>query len=132
MLLSRRLTYRRALMVVAAAALVTGCAGLEQPTVEQVASTFTGGDPATRCTLLAPATVSALEFAESAACTDAIGPLAPPGGPVLSAEVWGDAAQVHLTGDTMFLTRTSAGWKVAAAGCVPRGDAPYECRVEGP
>ncbi len=33
----------------------------------------------------------------------------------------GDNAQVRLTSDTLFLTRTDAGWKVAAAGCVPAG-----------
>jgi hypothetical protein len=44
--------------------------------------------------------------------------------------VWGDNAQVRLTGDTLFLTRTDAGWKVAAAGCVPQGEAPYLCRLE--
>jgi hypothetical protein len=35
-----------------------------------------------------------------------------------------------LTGDTLFLTRTAAGWKVAAAGCTPQGEAPYLCRLE--
>jgi hypothetical protein len=116
----------------AGAALLTGCAGLEQPEVDQVAAAFAAGVPAARCELLAPATLAALEGDESAACAQTIGQLVPPGGEVLQTEVWGTEAQVRLAADTMFLTRTDAGWRVAAAGCTPNGDAPYECRVEGP
>ena len=83
-----------------------------------------------RCALLAPATVAALEHDESAPCADALGQLDLPGGQVVSSAVWGDNAQVRLTGDTLFLTRTAAGWKVAAAGCTPQGEAPYLCRLE--
>ncbi len=61
-----------------------------------------------------------------------MGRLAPPGGQVQQTEVWGDEAQVRMTGDTLFLTRTGAGWKVIAAGCTSGGDLPYQCRVEGP
>jgi hypothetical protein len=118
--------------VVAAAALLTGCAGLQQPEVEQVATAFATGAPSAQCTLLAPATLSALEVQEAAACGQSVGELAPSGGRVVHTEVWGDQAQVQLTDDTMFLTRTSTGWRVAAAGCRPNGDAPYQCRLEGP
>jgi hypothetical protein len=55
-----------------------------------------------------------------------------PGGAVRSAEVWGGAAQVVLTGDTLFLTETDDGWRVSAAGCRSRGEAPYACLLEGP
>jgi hypothetical protein len=113
-----------------AAMAVGGCANLQQPEVEQVAATFTRSDPADRCALLAPATVAALEHDESAPCADALEALDLPGGQVMSSAVWGDAAQVRLTGDTLFLTRTDMGWKVAAAGCVPQGEAPYLCRLE--
>ena len=50
----------------------------------------------------------------------------------LDATEWGGTAQVHTTTDTLFLTRTSQGWRIAAAGCQSRGDAPYACKVEGP
>jgi hypothetical protein len=113
-----------------AAMAVGGCAGLEQPEVEQVAATFTQSGPVDRCALLAPATVAALEHDESAPCADALESLDLPGGQVMSSAVWGDAAQVRLTGDTLFLTRTHTGWRVAAAGCVPQGEAPYLCRLE--
>jgi hypothetical protein len=107
-----------------------GCAGLQQPEVEQVAAAFTESGAVDRCVLLAPATVAALEHDESAPCADALGQLDLPGGQVVSSAVWGENAQVRLTGDTLFLTRTAAGWKVAAAGCTPQGEAPYLCRLE--
>jgi hypothetical protein len=113
-----------------AAVAVGGCASLQQPQVEQVAATFTRSGPVDRCALLAPATVAALEHDESARCADALGALDLPGGQVISSAVWGDDAQVRLTGDTLFLTRTATGWKVAAAGCIPQGQAPYLCRLE--
>jgi hypothetical protein len=113
-----------------AATAVAGCAGLQQPEVEQVAAAFTQSGAAERCALLAPTTVTALEHDESVPCADALGQLDLPGGRVVSSVVWGDNAQVRLTGDSLFLTRTDTGWKVAAAGCTPRGDAPYLCRLE--
>jgi hypothetical protein len=54
------------------------------------------------------------------------------GGPVEAVEVWGGQAQVRLAGDTVFLTETPSGWRVTAAACEPRGEMPYDCRVEGP
>ena len=116
--------------VAAAAMAVAGCAGLQQPEVEQVAAAFTQSPAVDRCALLAPATVAALEHDESASCADALGQLDLPGGQLVSSAVWGENAQVRLTGDTLFLTRTDTGWKVAAAGCAPRGEAPYLCRLD--
>ena len=54
------------------------------------------------------------------------------GGTVGSVEIWGGDAQVRLGADTLFLTRTDTGWKVTAAGCESRGEAPYDCEVDGP
>jgi hypothetical protein len=45
-------------------------------------------------------------------------------------QVWGGGAQVRLSGDTLFLAETHAGWRVTAAACKPNGDAPYDCQVE--
>lgn len=116
----------------AAALLLSACAGLEQPEVEQVASAFAAADPSARCQMLAPATVSALEARRAESCVQAMAQLSLPKGAVQASTVWGDQAQVRLVGDTVFLTRTSAGWKVTAAGCRSQGDAPYACRLEGP
>jgi hypothetical protein len=124
--------FRTFVLGAAAAVLLAGCAGMERPDVERVATDFATGGPAIRCQLLAPAALAALERAESAPCVAVVGDLAPPGGEVRQTAVWGGEAQVHLAGDTVFLTRTGAGWKVIAAGCTPNGDLPYECRLEGP
>lgn len=119
----------RAFILGATVAMLTGCAAMERPDVERVAGAFAVGDPTARCSLLAPATVAALEREEP--CVAAVR-AAPPGGQVVETAVWGDAAQVRMSRDTLFLTRTGAGWKVVAAGCTPNGDLPYVCRLEGP
>jgi hypothetical protein len=118
------------LAAVVATMATAGCAGLQQPEVEQVAAAFTESGAVDRCVLLAPATVAALEHDESAPCAEALGQLDLPGGQLVSSAVWGENAQVRLTGDTLFLTRTDTGWKVAAAGCTPHGEAPYLCRLD--
>ena len=117
-----------------AAVLLTGCAGLEESDVAEVATAFEdpAGDPQARCDLLAPATLAALESEESAPCADAITDVPLSGGEVETVEVWGGDAQVRLTGDTVFLTETDAGWRIVAAGCEPRVEAPYDCQLEGP
>ena len=115
----------------AAALLLTGCAGAEEPEVERVATTFEdgSGDPESRCDLLTPKARERLE--RSGPCAEQLGNLPLEGGQVESVEVWGGDAQVRLRGDTVFLTRTSAGWKVAAAACTPTAEGPYDCEVEG-
>ena len=117
-----------------ALALLTGCASASDPDVAAVATAFEdpGGDPQARCDLLAPATLATFEADESAPCADAIADVPLPGGEAGEVQVWGGDAQVRLGDDTVFLTETSAGWKVTAAGCEPRGEAPYDCEVEGP
>jgi hypothetical protein len=112
--------------------LVTGCASTQQPEVQRVATTFehSGGDPQARCELLTPKVLAALEKSQSASCADAIGQLPLSGGDVRSVQVWGGDAQVKLSGDTLFLTETHAGWKVSAAACRPNADAPYDCEVQ--
>jgi hypothetical protein len=120
----------RAFMMGATFAMLAGCAAAERPDVEQVATHFATADPTARCALLASATVAALE--REGPCVATVGTSAPSGWQVLRTEVWGDEAQVRLSGDTLFLTRTRAGWKVVAAGCTSNGDLPYVCRMEGP
>jgi hypothetical protein len=126
------------LAAVASASLVlTGCSSTQQPEVEQVATAFEdpGADPGTRCDLLAPATLEAFEQDEEASCAEAIQqvPLGGGGGgEIESVEIWGGDAQVRMSGDTLFLTETRAGWRITAAACEERAEAPYECEVEGP
>ena len=122
------------MVVVVGAVLLSGCASASEPEVERVARMFEdpSGAPGERCGLLAPATLAAFEQAVSAACADAVQDLPLEGGTVESVEVWGGNAQVRLTGDTVFLTETTAGWRVTSAGCTPRAEAPYHCEVGGP
>ncbi len=122
------------LATAAGALLLSGCSSLQQSEVEQVATSFEdqSGDPEARCDLLIPTTRAAVEEQAQASCTEAIGELPLQGGEVRSVEIWGGDAQVRLGGDTLFLTETSAGWRVTAAGCEPHGEAPYDCEVDGP
>jgi len=119
-------------VAVGAVLVLTGCASTQEPEVERVATTFEDPsvDAETRCDLLAPATLAALE--ESEPCVEALEQVPLEGGEVRSVEVWGGDAQVQLAGDTLFLTETHAGWRVTAAACQPNGEAPYDCEVEGP
>ena len=46
-------------------------------------------------------------------------------------QVWGDAAQVRIGADVIFLRRQQAGWQVRAAGCTPQPGTAYDCDVDG-
>ncbi len=115
----------------ALALLVSGCSSAERPEVERVATLFenSSGDPQARCDLLLPMTLEQLEEQAGVPCADAIADLPPAGGEVQRVEVWGGDAQVRLGDDTVFLTRTSTGWRIAAAVCSPRPEGPYDCEV---
>jgi hypothetical protein len=89
------------------------------------------GDTARACELLAPATRSLLEYQESQPCPQAIAQRKLTSGALQGVEVWGGEAQARTNTDTWFLTRTGQGWRVAAAGCVAQGTAPYTCKVNG-
>jgi hypothetical protein len=115
----------------ALALLATGCASAEQPEVERVASVFEdpSANASARCDLLLPTALEQLEKDAQASCTDAINNLPLDGGDVAGVEVWGGDAQVRLGRDTVFLSKTPTGWRVAAAGCTPRPERPYDCEV---
>ena len=124
---------RRTLLVgaVTATLLLSGCGGLSDDDVRRVAADFAAGGPGERCELLAPSTHAALSE-ESASCEDALEEIGPGSGTVTEVAVWGEEAQARLSDDTLFLTRTSSGWRVLAAACRAQGqDEPYDCQVEG-
>ncbi len=132
--MSDRRNRRTMIALAAGATLLTGCSSAHQPEIERVARTFEdpSGDAEQRCDLLAPATRAALEESGSAPCTEVLQEVPLQGGAVESVEIWGGDAQVKLAGDTVFLTETSAGWRITAAACRPKGEAPYDCEVDGP
>ena len=119
--------------IAAGTAGTAGCAAAGEQTVAATAGRFAGAvarhDGATACTLLTDdARHDAETFGRS--CAAGLATLPDPGA-VQQVEVWGDTAQVHLAGDTVFLLRFPDGWRVSAAGCAPQGDAPYRCEVRG-
>ncbi len=118
----------------AALLLLTGCSGASDAEATDVALAFedASGDPRMRCDLLAPGTRAVFESEAAARCAEAIGNVPLPGGEVTAVEVWGGDAQIRLGRETVFLTETDEGWRVTAAGCEPRGAAPYDCEVQGP
>jgi hypothetical protein len=128
----RRPSYKGVLPGSALLVLLSGCASSHQAEVERVASTFAdpAADPGERCDLLAPTTLASFEESASAPCAEAIGELPTDDVEVGSVEIWGGDAQVALADDTVFLTETDTGWRVTAAVCRVRTDAPYDCEVE--
>jgi hypothetical protein len=50
---------------------------------------------------------------------------------VIGSGVYGQWAQVRLTGDVVFLAAFPGGWRVVAAGCSPQGNRPYDCTLQG-
>ena len=128
----RRPWYKGVLPGSALLVLLGGCASSHQAEVERVASAFAdpAADPGERCDLLAPTTLASFEESSSAPCAEAIGELPTDDGEARSVEIWGGDAQVALAGDTVFLTETDTGWRVTAAVCQARTDAPYDCEVE--
>lgn len=116
-------------------ALLAGC-GQDKQALDQAVARFetavAGGDGRAGCALLAPATRDALEHRAGTPCPSALPGLRLPHGEPADAAQWGRQAQARTSTDTLFLTLTDQGWRVTAAGCSPRGDAPYACTVEGP
>ncbi|MEV7996398.1 hypothetical protein AB0O67_32265 [Streptomyces sp. NPDC086077] len=85
------------------------------------------------CTALAPATREELEqSAQGGRCVQVIGEQGlPAAGAVRGVDVYGDQARVVLEHDTVFLAHFPTGWKVTAAGCLPRPQRPYQCEIKG-
>lgn len=126
-------TGRAWLGAVGAAAVLTGCsAASDDVTAMVTAFADPGTSEEARCDLLAPATRSTVESEAAAPCAEAIGEVALPAGAVSAVEVWSGNALARVGADVVFLTETSAGWRITAAACEARGDAPYDCEVDGP
>lgn len=103
-----------------------GAAGAAQDFRRAVA----GGDPSTACSMLSPHTRE--EAAAESNCEDEL-PLLdlPADGAVLRTESYGRNAMVVFEDDTLFLSVSGTGWQVTGAGCVQRGESPYDCEVGG-
>jgi hypothetical protein len=119
--------------VAAGALVLSGCGNVSADEVESVAASFVeADDPAAQCELLAPGTFASLVKDQASSCEEAIQDVPLGSGELVSVEVWGEEAQAKLADDTLFLTRTSAGWRITAAACTPPAqDEPYDCQLEG-
>ncbi len=131
---------RYPLVVVVMAALAAAGCGSVSPDADaasQTALTFhtalSNGDGSGACAMLAPSTLAQFEKTTKAPCAVEIIEESPPAaGAVSDVRAYGRAAQVRMDADTVFLTTAGGGWKVAAAGCRPQPDEPYNCAIEGP
>jgi len=112
----------------------TGCGdSAEESSVRRATTTFFADVSAHHdgraCADLAPQAAQGLATGDSD-CAGQIGELKLTGGTIRAVRVWGERAQVLLSGDTVFLTRLRQGWKVTAAGCRRQAKGPYDCDVE--
>ncbi|MEV5311411.1 hypothetical protein [Streptomyces sp. NPDC052610] len=130
--------YGRGVAAVAVLAAVGACGSLPERRdavtlqVTRFERLLAAGRYAPLCGTLAPATREELEHTAEAACARAIGEEElPPGGAVRQVDVYGAQARVVLEHDTVFLSHFPDGWKVTAAGCLPRPERPYQCAIEG-
>jgi hypothetical protein len=129
---------RRLAALLLAVAVLGGCdarrddARVAAQAANGFSTALTNKDAAIACSLLAPDTQHQLEKSAKAPCTEAVlDQELPEPGAVIHTDVFGSEARVVFTADTMFLTNLDGAWKLAAAGCTPRGDLPYDCALEG-
>jgi hypothetical protein len=125
-------------MVVCGLAVLSGCSSVGDresaagATAVRMLTAVSTKDGASACAALAPRTRSELEASEDKPCDTAIlEEQLPAPGTVTGADVYGQWAQVRLTGDTVFLGMFPGGWRVVAAGCTPRKSRPYDCTLQG-
>lgn len=122
----RSLPLALALAALASAGALTGCVtSTERSEVQSVATEFVtavqAGDGQQACELLTPEAEDSVSGATDVPCATAVLTLEQDGAQLHGTQIWGDAAQVKLGTDTVFLRRLAAGWQVQAAGCRPRG-----------
>jgi hypothetical protein len=125
-----------ALCVLTSSTTVTACsAGPQRVGVSSAAVSFVSAlerkDGAAACRLLTSDAQQSVAGATNIACPNAILSVDEQGTMVRSVQVWGDAAQVRVGSDVLFLRRLSAGWRISAAGCKTQPKGPYQCEVTG-
>jgi hypothetical protein len=134
---------RRMRIGAAAAALVAvvaGCGGgSERDRVRAVTDRFyaavRAGDGRTACAQLSEDTRTELASQEGKPCAQAIGSLDLHPAAITRVQVYITNAKADLVGgETAFLSREPAGWRLSAIGCQPEGgkpaDRPYDCEAE--
>jgi hypothetical protein len=95
-------------------------------------SAIADSDGGAACTLLDDDAVKDVEARTRSDCAEGILTLGlPDAGRSQSTEVFGRSALVRLDTGSLFLTLGGPSWRIRAAGCEPREDAPFECTVDG-
>jgi hypothetical protein len=125
-----------ALAVIAVTGGLAGCAGdTQRSEVQRVAVDFVTAiedrNGAGACKLLTSEAEESVSGATDVTCAAAVLNIDEDGAEVHHIQVWGDAAQVKLGSDTVFLRELPDGWQVRAAGCQSQPGAAYNCDVEG-
>jgi hypothetical protein len=125
-------------MVAGTTTVVSGCSALNPgtdaaaQTVQRFHGELAAGNAGQACALLAPNTVEGVEQGDTGSCADKLAQVTlPHSGVVTDSRAYGRSAQVLVRDDTVFLTRSGNEWKITAAGCIPRGERPYDCDVKG-
>jgi uncharacterized protein YjbJ (UPF0337 family) len=115
---------------------LAGCTATpERASVTSAARAFVGevrsGQGDSACGLLTDDARSSVPGATDQSCADAITGVKEQAGDITAVQVWGDAAQVRIAGDVLFLRKVAGKWRVRAAGCTPQPQGPYDCKVGG-
>jgi hypothetical protein len=118
----------------AVALAATGCASSSGRTQVSAAATsfvraIEAADGPVACRMLTSDARRSASGATDTQCSDAILSITEQGEAVHGVQVWGDAAQVRIAQDVIFLRHISGSWQVSAAGCKPQRQGPYQCTV---
>jgi hypothetical protein len=104
-------------------------------TVERFYEAVRADDGLAACEELGEGLLEQVQSQTQQSCRGVITRFEYEGGEVLDAEVYITAAKVDLSGgESAFLSREDAGWKLSALACKPEegkpADRPWECEVE--
>jgi hypothetical protein len=87
------------------------------------------GHGSAACRLLTDKARSSIAGTLDVSCSNAVTHVVERSDNIGSVQVWGDAAEVHIGADVLFLRLISGQWRVSAAGCTRQPIGPYECKV---
>jgi hypothetical protein len=131
---------RRLPVILAGAALaVAGCGQSDdratvRSSTHKFLAAYSSHDGATACAALSQDTRKELESEEKRSCRDAIGQVELKRGAVTRVQVMLTNAKVDLdSGESVFLSKQKAGWRISAIGCKPQGkptNTPFDCELQ--
>ena len=113
---------------------ITGCSssphnGAAVTAARSFVDALRNGNGGMACSLLTEQTRSSIAGALDVGCPQAVTHLVEHGDVIGGVQVWGDAAQVRIGSDVLFLRLISGQWQVSAAGCSKQPKGPYDCKV---